>query len=175
MKYSLRQAITSEFQKIRSFYHEMTDWLDTVPYGPGWKKDIYPAPEDLMSSIEKGELWVYENDGEYAAAMIVNSNPTDGYEKVKWNVDAKDNEVSFIHALGVHPEYQRKGVSTAMVNHAISLAKSKNHKAMRLDVLEGNLPAEKLYPKHGFCYITTLEIFYEDTGWANYKLYELGL
>ncbi len=171
----IRIAKNEEFNKIRAFYHEMTDWLGTVPYGPGWKKDIYPSPEDLSSAIESETLWVCEIDGRYAASMIVNSVPTEGYEKIKWTVDANENEVSFIHALGVHPDFQRKGISNAMVDHAILLARRKGHKAMRLDVLEGNIPAERLYPKHGFGHITTVEIFYEDTGLANYKLYELSL
>ncbi len=47
-----------------------------------------------------------------------------------------------------------------------------NIKTIRLDVLEGNLPAEKAYMKSGFRYITTLKMYYEDTGWTNYKVFE---
>ena len=171
----IRQAKTEEFEAVRSFYHKMTDWLDTVQYGPGWKKDIYPSPEDLMRAISDGELWVAESENGFAAAMIVNSLAVEGYENAAWRVNCGDNEVSLIHAFGVMPEFQRKGVSSRMVEHAIGLARLKNHKAVRLDVLEGNLPAEKLYPKHGFEYIETVNIFYEDTGWANYELFELVL
>ena len=45
-------------------------------------------------------------------------------------------------------------------------------KAIRLDVLKGNLPAEKLYTGLGFKYLHTLKMFYEDTGWTDYELYE---
>ncbi len=48
-------------------------------------------------------------------------------------------------------------------------------KAIRLDVLKGNLPAEKLYSGLGFRYLHTLNMFYEDTGWTDYELYEYTL
>lgn len=171
----VRKANVAEFDEIRAFYHKMTDWLDTVPYGPGWKKDIYPAPDAIMSALKQGELWVCEADGKYAASMIVNSENNEEYSLVEWPCDAKGDEVFVIHALGVMPEYHGKGVSGKMVQHAISLAKAENKKAMRLDVLAGNLPAERLYPKHGFELIATIEMFYEDTGLTLYKLYELAL
>ena len=172
---NLRLADISEFENVRSFYHYITDWLDTVPYGPGWKKDIYPSPEELVDAITKNELWLCEKDGEYIGAMVVNSATNEGYKKVKWNSNVKDEEITLIHALGVKPEFQGQGVASKMVQHAIAIAKSKKHKAVRLDVLEGNVPAERLYPKHGFVYVTTVEMFYEDTGNANYELYELLL
>ena len=46
---------------------------------------------------------------------------------------------------------------------------------MRLDVLKGNLPAEKLYPGLGFEYIETRPMFYEDVGVMEFELYEYGL
>jgi len=57
----------------------------------------------------------------------------------------------------------------------IGLAKERGIKAIRLDVLEGNLPAEKTYTSVGFSFVETLQMFYEDTGWTNFKLYEYDL
>lgn len=45
-------------------------------------------------------------------------------------------------------------------------------KTIRLDVLEGNIPAERAYLKMGFQYLDTIQMFYEDTGWTNYKAFE---
>lgn len=172
---NIRKATVGEFGLVRAFYHEMTDWLDTAPYGPGWKKDIYPSPEDISSALENGELWVCEENSKYIASMIVNSRSQEEYALVEWGVDATQDEVLLIHALGVLPQYHGRGIASEMVRHAITLAKSQNKKAMRLDVLSGNLPAEKLYPKFDFRLVSELDVFYEDTGLARYKLYELAL
>ena len=48
-------------------------------------------------------------------------------------------------------------------------------KAIRLDVLKGIAPAEKLYSGLDFKYLHTLKMFYEDTGWTDYELYEYTL
>lgn len=55
---------------------------------------------------------------------------------------------------------------TVRSHHAWSVARDRQQKVIRLDVLKGNLPAKKLY---------TLPMCYEDTGWTDYELYELVL
>ena len=41
-----------------------------------------------------------------------------------------------------------------------------------LDVLGGNVPAERLYTGQGFARRGTVRMFYDDTGWTDYGLYE---
>ncbi len=40
------------------------------------------------------------------------------------------------------------------------------------DVLGGNVPAERLYTGQGFARCGTVRMFYADTGWTDYGLYE---
>ena len=48
-------------------------------------------------------------------------------------------------------------------------------KALRLDVIENNTTAEKLYQKLGFQYIQTKTLYYDVVGEMTFKLYELVL
>lgn len=41
--------------------------------------------------------------------------------------------------------------------------------------LGSNQAAERLYTKCGFQFVQAKEMFYEDTGWTEYKIYELNL
>ena len=59
-----------------------------------------------------------------------------------------------------------------MVQKVIDMARIHDIKTIRLDILGGNLPAEKAYTKMGFQYLDTVRMFYEDTGWTDYKLFE---
>ncbi len=104
--------------------------------------------------------------------MIVNHSYNDGYKQVNWSVEAEDGELLVIHALGVQPNYAGQGIAKEMVQKVIEMGIKQKLKTIRLDVLEGNIPAEKAYTKIGFQYVTTLKMFYEDTGWTNYKAYE---
>ena len=64
-----------------------------------------------------------------------------------------------IHALGVDPEKAGKGYGRKMVQFAIDTARQNQQKVIRLDVLKGNVPAERLYSGMGFCYLHTLPMF----------------
>ena len=66
----------------------------------------------------------------------------------------------------------RQGIGKRLVAEAVHLAEENGMKALRLDVLVGNLPAEKLYKSMGFMFIDRVTLFYEDTGRCDFDLYE---
>ena len=58
---------------------------------------------------------------------------------------------------------QKNGVGTKVVEEIIAYARLQHKKA------------ERLYTKCGFQFVQAKEMFYEDTGWTEYKIYELNL
>lgn len=170
--FEVRSANKNDFERICLFYYSMIDDMQNNEYKPGWKKGIYPTTELLHDSINCGELFIGELDGDIASAMVVNHQFNEGYHKMEWSIEADPLEISVIHALGVHPDFTGNGYAKEMVKKALSLAIENKQKAVRLDVLEGNIPAEKLYTSLGFNYIDTIQMYYEDTGWTDFKLYE---
>ena len=76
--------------------------------------------------------------------MVLNHACNESYKNCRWQIAADDSEILVIHALGVHPDFQGKGFAKAMVRKAIAIAEETGMKAIRLDVLAGNIPAEKL-------------------------------
>lgn len=172
---TIRRAQPSEFAAVKSFYYELIDQMQDAEHKPAWEKGVYPSDGYLRESVALGNLWLCESDGRIAAAMIFNNECNAGYKDVKWAVDAAMDQAMVIHALGVMPAWQGKGLAGKMVRKAVEIASERGQRAIRLDVLEGNLPAERLYVRHGFRYVDTLQMFYEDTGWTNFKLYEYVL
>lgn len=172
----IQRAEAGKFEEIRSFYHALIDGMRDAEYKPGWEKGVYPADDDLRSALEEGCLYTGRlEDNAIAAAMIVNSVSNDGYRQAEWPTPAADNETAVIHALGVMPCHGGKGLAKQMVHYAIDLARQSGKKVVRLDVLSGNLPAERAYVGVGFRYVQTVSMFYEDTGWADFLLYEYPL
>lgn len=171
----IRVADPKDYMKVREFYYSLTDAMEHAEFKPGWKKDVYPSQDFLLTSIRYGELYIGESDDGMAACMVVNHEYNDGYQQVKWLTEAEDGELLVIHALGVHPDVSGRGIAKKMVRHVMETARKNNLKAIRLDVLEGNVPAEAAYISVGFQYIDTLSMFYEDTGWTRYKLFEYVL
>ena len=96
----------------------------------------------------------------------------EGYKNIQWSVDVADAELLVIHVLCVHPTFSGKGIAKQMVQKVLETAIRNDIKTIRLDVFNGNLPAEKAYTKMGFKYIDTIQMYYEDTGWTDFKVFE---
>ena len=62
-----------------------------------------------------------------------------------------------------------------MVENVLEQERKAGKKALRLDVIENNITAEKLYQKLGFQYIQTKTLYYDVVGEMTFKLYELVL
>ena len=125
---------------------------------------MYPTQAFLDASIAHGELFLAELDGVLVGCMVLNHAYNDGYAAVTWAADVPDAQLLVIHALGVHPAFARRGIAQRMVQYAIGTARSQGCRALRLDVLGGNVPAERLYTGQGFARRGTVRMFYDDTG-----------
>lgn len=166
---------TEQFPEVQEFYWQLIDELDGARYRPAWEKGVYPSDDFLLESLKCGNLIVLKQDDQYAAAMILNHETNEGYAGTQWGIQAEANQITVIHALGVLPALHGRGLAKQMVDFAIQNARKDHMKAIRLDVLDGNLPAMKLYESMGFSYRRTARMFYEDTGWTNFHLFELIL
>ena len=133
---------------------------------------MYPTQAFLDASIAHGELFLAELDGVLTGCMVLNHAYNDGYAAVTWAADVPDAQLLVIHALGVHPAFARRGIAQRMVQYAIGTARSQGCRALRLDGLGGNVPAERLDTGPGFARRGTVRMFYDDTGWTDYGLYE---
>lgn len=172
---TIRQAHAGEFEAVREFYTVLIDRIRNTRYYPRWQIGIHPSDLMLKSAVAQGEMYLALRGKQIIGAMIVNHTAGDGYNSAAWPTGASRNEALVIHVLGVMPEDGRKGVGTAMVEAAIRLGRAQNMKAIRLDVLKGNLPAVKLYLRAGFVYVETIKLFYEVTGLSEFELYEYAL
>ncbi len=172
---AIRAARADEFEKVRGFYHELIDMMESSEFHPRWEKSVYPSDDFIRSSIERGELYVGLLSGEIIGAMAVNGEGAEGYEGAPWGVNAARGEFSVIHALGVLPSHHGRGFARGLVATAEDIARGLGHKALRLDVLDGNLPALKLYESEGFRFVSRVKLFYEDTGLTDFLLYEYAL
>ena len=168
-----RKAEKEDFDKVRSLYWTLIDREQDDPSFPHWKKGIHPSDEIIQDSIDKEELYVLADSDEIAACVIANGEKVDGYSDAPWQIDS--DEIIVLHVLAVHPDYRGRGLALRLVENVIELERKAGKKALRLDVIENNTTAEKLYQKLGFQYIQTKTLYYDVVGEMTFKLYELVL
>lgn len=169
------KANENDYASVKAFYWKLIDEMQSENDKIGWKKGIYPSDDYLVRSLAAGELYKLTEDDKMYACVILNSAGNEGYQGVQWSIDCEENEVLIPHALAVAPSEQGQGIGTRLVNEIIRFARSEAKKAIRLDILGTNISAEKLYTKCGFRFVEAKQLFYEDTGLTEYKMYELKL
>ena len=168
-------AKQNRLDSVAEFYHNIIDSMRNAEFRPKWEKDIYPTKEFMQDSIANDELYVALIDGQIVGAMVINHKCEEGYNEAGWSVRADVANIAYLHILGVSTRCQRQGIAKKMVDYAVAICKNNGMRALRLDVLIENIPAQKLYSGMGFVYIDTIKLFYEDTGLTDFMLYELPL
>ena len=168
-----RKAEKEDFDRIRSLYWNLIDQDQDDPSFPHWKKGVHPSDEMIQDSIDKENLYVLVDGCEIVACVIANDEKVEGYSDAPWQVDSDD--IIVLHVLAVHPEYRGKGLARRLVENVIEQERKAGKKALRLDVIENNTTAEKLYQKLDFRYIQTKTLYYDVVGEMMFKLYELVL
>lgn len=82
-----------DFYRIRQFYWDLIDEMSDQNDKIGWKKGIYPTDFFLQESLDRGELFVLEEEGQLCASVILNSVCNEGYAGVPWNIECDVDEI----------------------------------------------------------------------------------
>lgn len=146
----IRKAVLQDIGQVAEGYreillHEQEHGAYTV-----WKLGVYPTRKTAEESLERGALYVMEQEGEIWASMIVDRAQPEEYGRIKWNYPAGPDEILVLHLLCVRPSKAGRGIGGDMVRFVLEEGRRLGCKAVRLDTGEQNKPAVSLYKKLGF-------------------------
>ena len=168
-------AKPADFEAIWQFYTDVCAAQTHDRYNPGWTLGVYPTTDDIRGHLEAGDLYVFWTDDQSAAAMALVPHEDPEYASVPWPTSCSPDEVAVIHLLAVHPTMRGRRLGEQLVREAIRLARAAGKRVIHLDVMPGNLAASRVYLAAGFNLVGTFQIFYEDTGLADFEMYECVL
>ena len=171
---NLRKATNGEAEPILKFYQNVIESIEDSEFEPKWGRH-YPNLEFIKTSIEKQELYVYTNDKMIIASVVLNNRFNPEYENINWICNSKPQETIIIHTFAVTPDYAGKGIGKEIFNQIKDDAVKKNKKTIRLDIINGNTGAQKVFERLGFKYIDTVELFHDAVGLEKFHLYEYNL
>lgn len=146
----IRKATKEDIVPVAELYNEMIDYEDTHTKYTSWQKGIYPTADTARLGVKNGSLYVYEEDGNIIASVILDTKQPPEYRKVEWNVHARYNQALVVHTLCVKPEHSGGGIGSSLVDFAKELAREKHCLCIRLNTTSRNAPAAHLYGKNGF-------------------------
>lgn len=141
----------------------------------GWEKGVYPSDSFLKDALKRAELYTLTDADTLCACVILNSAYNEGFVGCPWSLNCVPEDVLIPHALAVNPTLQGRGVGKIVAENILALARAQNKKAVRLDVLSACKASERLYTACGFRFVEAKTMYYEDTGWTEFKMFELNL
>ena len=171
---SLRKAKSEEAEKILKFYQNVIDSIKDSEFRPKWNEN-YPNLEFIETSIGKEELYICTKDEYIIACVVLNNRFEPEYENINWNVNAKPNEILIIHAFAVSSNLAGKGIGKEIFGQIKNDALKYSKKTIRIDIIDGNTGAQKVFEKFGFEYVDTVEMFHPAVGLEKFHLYEYDL
>ncbi|MDE6660072.1 MAG: GNAT family N-acetyltransferase [Eubacterium sp.] len=159
MSIEIRLAEAGEIDRIFDFYKEVCKELEGAKYSPLWQIGFYPCIEDIENHINNKNMFIAVIDGRIASVMAT----------------VNHGNYSSLHLFAVHSDFRNQHLGKLMMNKLFKISKERKNNKIILDVVKGNLPAEKLYQKMGFNYIGEKNELIERVGNVDFNIYEYNI
>lgn len=147
----IRKAIHDDVLQAAQVLEEVkTDMLNNGI--DQWDQE-YPNLKVLTEDTEKGEGFVYEEEGKVLAYMALNELCDEEYNDLNWKTPTP---FIVIHRLYVKPAAQGKGISSKMIRYAEEFAIQNQYQSIRFDAFSLNDTANIVYTKKGYDLVGTV-------------------
>lgn len=147
---NIRKAASHDIDAIEKIYDSIHELENEGKITTGWITGIYPMRSTAEAALKRGDLFVYDLDGEILASAIINNTQVDVYADCNWKFKADDSEVCVLHTLVVDPKSAGQGLGTQFVTFYEAYAENSGCRALRIDTNARNTAARKLYAKLGY-------------------------
>lgn len=171
----IRLAMESDIDKIERSYVELLIHENKYGSNSNWELDVYPTRKVAVDSFSEGTLYVFDDNNEVCASMILNKIQPEEYKVISWKYLVESKEVLVIHTLCVPPSKAGNGYGKMMILYAIKKAKEMKCKSIRLDTFAGNKPAANLYTGLGFIYSGAAEVMLQGVIQEQQIFFEMSL
>lgn len=158
---------------VTAFYHQVIAYLQTHVNYPFWSSE-HPSDESIKEAVRRREQYICVENGAIIGALLLSEDPDGDYDAGSWSRALKEGEYLSVHVLAVSADCYQSGVGSFMVGECISIARARGCKALRLDIVPTNTPAERLYKKMGFVYAGTVDLKRPTAPIPFFDLYELN-
>jgi len=118
----------------------------------------YPGRREFTADAERDALFVDEEHGRIAGSISVLPENDPAYAAVSW----AGKRSLVVHRLMVDPDLRRAGIGSALLLHAIALARGAGMDSVKVDTHPDNLRMRRLLERHGFVHRGHLPLIYRE-------------
>ena len=165
----IRPAKISEIPDILTITHACA--IKMQKNGIFQWNEYYPSKEAFVKDIERGELFVIEEDNIVLGTIVISTLMDEEYKPIKWLTPNGNN--TYIHRLSVHPDHQGKGLAQKMMDYAETFSKENGFLSVRLDTFSQNKRNQRFYEQRGYQKLG--DVFFPKQSEHPFHCYELVL
>lgn len=152
----IRKATAADISAVSRIYEDIHTEEEAGRITIGWERGVYPTAATAIASLEKGTLFVLEENGTVYAAAKIDREEVPVYALANWEYDAAPSEIMVLHTLVVSPSAMGKGYGRQFVAFCEQYAAEHGCRYLRIDTNERNSGARKMYAKLGYKEIDTV-------------------
>ena len=145
----MKKCEIGDLSRILCFYQLVIRETSDMPRYGRWIYGLHPTEEMVEDYVRQGVMYRLEDGQDIAAVVAVTPYQGEDYHGIDWQDELADDEVAVVHLLAVNPHFQKRGYARTAMKEVIELVRE-SVKAVRLDALECNAPAHRLYESLGF-------------------------
>lgn len=147
---NIRRATLFDLPGVEKVYREIHDAEEAGKITTGWLRDVYPVRATAEAALQRGDLFVMEEENKVYGAALINQIQVDVYQQAPWKHDMPDEQVCVLHTLVISPKASGKGLGKQFVQFYENYALERGMPELRIDTNERNLRARALYKKLGY-------------------------
>ena len=155
----IAHAQIGDAEEIYALYHALID----MPYST-WDEE-YPTREIVKEDLEEHHVLVMRNEAGKIVSSIAVWMEKEFADAAPWYADAK--KWCMFSRLGVHKDYQGRGIAKRMLNAAMDFARGQGCDAVQFLVAKSNPIAQRAYAPLGFEVCGEVEMWEEQ--WLCYQ------
>ncbi len=175
---TIRTATEADLPALCVFYKQICDAQKDSPYSPDWHWGEYPSEQSLRESLTNATVVIAvtgEQGGTILGAGILTHGEDPDYAGIVWDTPAPDDKITVLHLFAVSPSARGTGLAQKMMRSFFTISRDNGFSVMHLDVMKGNVPAEKMCVKRGFRFVSETTLHYKDIGDTVAHMYEKPL
>ena len=147
---NIRRAMLFDIPGVEAVYNEIHDAEEAGKAVIGWKRGIYPVRATAEAALQRGDLFVMEENNRVCGAAIINRIQVDSYAGAPWKYDVPDDQVCVLHTLVISPKAGGRGLGKQFVEFYEDYALENGLPELRIDTNARNLRARAMYKKLGY-------------------------
>lgn len=171
----IRKARSADIDGVELIYDEIHQAEEAGRLTTGWIKGVYPVRSTAEAALQRGDLFVLEDDHEIRGAGIINQIQVDVYADAQWKHSAPDREVCVLHTLVISPRFSGRGYGRGFVKFYEDYACRYDWMELRIDTNERNLTARRMYHGLGYEEIGIVPTVFNNIPGVNLVLLEKNL